>query len=375
MKLFWTLLSLLKYPVLVVLICALSGYLFHQYDPVFGGMPDNESTRRISQSKNFVDGVFVNLTPTQVSTRSSNSKSALLNWVFPPEGKNPDKPLPSRRLIKDSLVEGSFVWLGHSTILMKTSDVVIMTDPVFNHASPVPLIGNSFAMQHKNTIKDLPAIDAVVISHDHYDHLDYQAIKELSKRVENFFVPLGIKAHLQRWGINESKISELDWYESELYRGVKLTLTPSRHFSGRKLDNQNATLWGSWMIESSTLKAYFSGDGGYSETFKQIGHQYGPFDIAFMENGAYNLDWSQIHMLPEEAVQASIDINAKVLFPIHWGKFDLALHPWDEPAIRITEEANKRGVSLATPLIGEVFDLSAVPEKRWWVPLRAEIGG
>lgn len=350
MKLLWTLLGLLKYLVLVILFCTATGYLFYQYAPVFGGQPDNKSIKRISQSKNFVDGVFVNLAPTQVSTRTENSKSALQDWVFPPDGKNPKKPLPSQRLNKDSLVEGSFVWLGHSTILMKTNGVVIMTDPVFNRASPIPLIANSFAMQYKNTIEDLPVIDAVVISHDHYDHLDYMAIRKLSQRVDQFFVPLGIKAHLQRWGINESKISELDWYESELYLGVKLTLTPSRHFSGRKFNNQNSTLWGSWVIESETLRTYFSGDGGYSNTFKQIGDRYGPFDIAFMENGAYNSDWAQIHMLPEEAVQASIDLNAKVLFPIHWGKFDLSLHPWDEPAIRITKEANKRNVSLATPL-------------------------
>ena len=374
MKLFWPLFSLLKYLVFVVLICVVAGYLFHQFSPVFGGIPDNDSGKRISQSNNFVDGIFVNLEPTQVSTPTANSKNVLLDWIIPPKGKNPNKPLPSARLDKSSLVEGSFVWLGHSTIVMKTSNVVIMTDPIFNRASPVPLIGNSFSMQNTNTIDDLPAIDAVVISHDHYDHLDYPAIKELSLRVDHFFVPLGIKAHLQRWGIDESKISELDWHESEQYRGIQLTLTPSRHFSGRKLNNRNSTLWGSWVIESKTLKVYFSGDSGYSDTFKRIGQQYGPFDIAFIENGAYNPDWSQIHMLPEEAVQASIDLNAKVLFPIHWGKFDLALHPWDEPAIRITVEANKLKVTLATPLNGEAFNLNSLPEKRWWVPFRAITG-
>ena len=353
----------------------MAGYLFYQFAPVFGGLPDNASAKRFSQSKNFADGNFVNLMPTQVNTRTENSKSVLLDWVFPPQGKNPSSPLPSKRLEKSSLTEGSFVWLGHSTIVMKTNNVVIMTDPVFNRASPIPLIANSFAMQNSNTIDDLPAIDVVVISHDHYDHLDYQAIKELSKQVGHFFVPLGIKAHLQLWGIAESKISELDWYQSELYRGIELTLTPSRHFSGRRLDNQNSTLWGSWVIVSKTLNAYFSGDGGYSDTFRLIGQQYGPFDIAFIENGAYNSDWAQIHMLPEQAVQASIDLQANVLFPIHWGKFDLSLHPWDEPAIRITEEANKRNVSLATPLIGEVFNLQVLPEKRWWVPLRSAMGG
>jgi L-ascorbate metabolism protein UlaG (beta-lactamase superfamily) len=255
---------------------------------------------------------------------------------------------------------------------MKTSGVVIMTDPVFNRASPVVLIGNPFSLQNPIAIDDLPTVDAVIISHDHYDHLDYQAITDLSERVDRFFVPLGVKAHLQRWGVNGERISELDWYESELYRGLKLTLAPARHFSGRRFSNRNETLWGSWVIDSKTLSAYFSGDGGYSETFKTIGEKYGPFDIAFMENGAYNLNWANIHMMPEQTVQASIDLNARVLFPIHWSKFDLSVHPWDEPAIRITAEAKRRDVTVATPLIGEVFDLEKLPQVHWWEALRTE---
>jgi L-ascorbate metabolism protein UlaG (beta-lactamase superfamily) len=258
---------------------------------------------------------------------------------------------------------------------MKTSGVVIMTDPVFNRASPVVLIGNPFSLQNPIAIDDLPTVDAVIISHDHYDHLDYQAIKDLSERVDRFFVPLGVKAHLQRWGVNGERISELDWYESEFYRGVKLTLAPARHFSGRRFSNRNETLWGSWVIDSKTLKAYFSGDGGYSETFKIIGEKYGPFDIAFMENGAYNLNWANIHMMPEQTVQASIDLNARVLFPIHWSKFDLSVHPWDEPAIRITAEAKRRDVTVATPLIGEVFDLEHLPQAHWWEALRTQVDG
>ena len=155
-----------------------------------------------------------------------------------------------------------------------------------------------------------------------------------------------------------------------LYRGVELTFTPSRHFSGRGLDDQYSTLWGSWVIKSKNLNMYFSGDGGYSETFKYLGDKFGPFDIAFMENGAYNLDWRQIHMLPEQTVQASIDLRAKVLFPIHWGKFSLALHPWDEPVIRLAKEVGDRNVTIATPMIGEVFGLDKLPDSSWWQPLR-----
>jgi L-ascorbate metabolism protein UlaG (beta-lactamase superfamily) len=375
MEILQNLLVALKYLLYAAVVLSLLVWLFLNYAPAFGGKPDEDSTQRMAHSKNFRAGKFSNLVSTQVSTSSGKSKISIFDWVFPPDGKNPAKPLPSESFDRNSFTEGKFVWLGHSTLLMKTSGVVIMTDPVFNRASPVVLIGNPFSLQNPIAIDDLPAVDAVIISHDHYDHLDYQAIKDLSERVDRFFVPLGVKAHLQRWGVNGERISELDWYESELYRGLKLTLAPARHFSGRRFSNRNETLWGSWVVDSKTLKAYFSGDGGYSETFKIIGDKYGPFDIAFMENGAYNLNWANIHMMPEQTVQASIDLNARVLFPIHWSKFDLSIHPWDEPAIRITAEAKRRNVTVATPLIGEVFDLEKLPQAHWWEALRAKVDG
>ena len=363
----------LKYFGYTVILCVVVSVLFVLYAPVFGGSQSPESLERIKHSRNFVEDKFVNQLATSVSARSPNTKTSIMDWVFQQDDKNPTEPLPSRLFDPDILTEGKFVWLGHSTLLMKINSVVIMTDPVFNRASPVPVIGSPFAVQNLISIDDLPAVDAVIISHDHYDHLDYQAIKVLLKRVDHFFVPLGVKAHLERWGVASTNISELDWYESEVYHGVRLTLAPARHFSGRGLWDRNSTLWGSWIISSKTLNVYFSGDSGYSDTFRTIGQRYGPFDIAFLENGAYNLDWAQIHMMPEEVVQASIDLNARVLFPIHWSKFDLALHPWDEPAIRLTKEARNRNVAVATPLIGEAFDVHNYPDRRWWESLRAEI--
>ena len=363
----------LKYFGYTVILCVVVSVLFVLYAPVFGGSQSPESLQRIKHSRNFVEDKFVNQLATSVSTRSPSTKTSIMDWVFQQDDKNPTEPLPSRFLHPDIFTEGKFVWLGHSTLLMKINSVVIMTDPVFNRASPVPVIGSPFAVQNLISIDDLPAVDAVIISHDHYDHLDYQAIKVLLKRVDHFFVPLGVKAHLERWGVASTNISELDWYESEVYRGVRLTLAPARHFSGRGLWDRNSTLWGSWIISSKTLNVYFSGDSGYSDTFKTIGQRYGPFDIAFLENGAYNLDWAQIHMMPEEVVQASIDLNARVLFPIHWSKFDLALHPWDEPAIRLTKEARNRAVAVATPLIGETFDVNNYPKTQWRELLRAEI--
>ncbi|MDP6961592.1 MAG: MBL fold metallo-hydrolase [Dehalococcoidia bacterium] len=363
----------LKYLGYTVILCVVISVLFVLYAPVFGGSQSTESLQRINNSRNFVEGKFANEMATSVSTRSQDRKSSIMDWVFQQDNKNPTKPLPSRPFNSSMLTEGKFAWLGHSTLIMKTNSVVMMTDPVFHRASPVPVIGNPFPVQHPISINDLPAVDAVIISHDHYDHLDHQAIRILSKRVDHFFVPLGVRAHLERWGVDSENITELDWYESKVYRGVRLTLAPARHFSGRGLWDRDSTLWGSWIISSNSLNVYFSGDSGYSDTFKTIGQRYGPFDIAFLENGAYNLDWAQIHLMPEETVQASIDLNARLLFPIHWSKFDLALHPWDEPAIRLTQEAKVRNVTVASPLIGEVFDIGNYPETRWWESLRAEI--
>ncbi len=363
----------IKYFGYTVILCVVVSVLFVLYAPVFGGSQSMESLQRINNSRNFVEGKFANQMATSVSTRSPDRKSSIMDWVFQQDDKNPTKPLPSRLFNSSRLTEGKFAWLGHSTLLMKTNSVVMMTDPVFHRASPVPVIGNPFPVQHPISINDLPAVDAVIISHDHYDHLDHQAIRILSKRVDHFFVPLGVRAHLERWGVDSKNITELDWYESEVYRGVRLTLAPARHFSGRGLWDRDSTLWGSWIISSDSLNVYFSGDSGYSDTFKIIGQRYGPFDIAFLENGAYNLDWAQIHLMPEETVQASIDLKARLLFPIHWSKFDLALHPWDEPAIRLTREATIRNVTVASPLIGEVFDVRNYPETRWWESLRAEI--
>lgn len=267
---------------------------------------------------------------------------------------------------KAAFKNGDFVWFGHSTVLMKTDSVTVLADPVFYNASPVPMTVKPFPMQTVHTIDDLPEIDVVIISHDHYDHLDYKAIQELDEKVSRFLVPLGVKAHLLHWGVNAEKITEMDWYENTQYQSVEFVFTPSRHFSGRGITNRSSTLWGSWVVNSSSANIFFSGDSGYFDEFKKIGERYGPFDIAFVEDGAYSVNWSQIHLMPEESVQVGIDLGTKVYFPIHWGKFDLSTHVWTEPIERAKKEAEKHNLSVATPIIGEVFTATDYSKSTWW---------
>jgi len=374
MPIIFYILTGIKYLFCILIILSFLIFIFLNFSPVFGASPDKNSKIIIENSKNFIAGKFLNLKSDYKNTSSFSDSSVknttLMSLLSPPKDKNPIAPLPTIQFQGDTLTEGKFVWLGHSTLLMNIEGLIVMTDPVFNRASPVPIFGKPFAYEQPINIGDLPKVDVVIISHDHYDHLDAKAIKDLSQSVDRFLVPLGVKAHLERWGVDANRINELDWHDSEDYKNIKFTLTPAQHFSGRGLTNRNSTLWGSWIVSSERIRAYFSGDGGYSETFKELGERYGPFDIAFIENGAYNTDWSQVHMFPHETVQANIDLKSNVLFPIHWSKFDLAFHPWDEPIIRITKEAKKRNINIATPMIGEVFDLTNLPKNPWWEALR-----
>ena len=374
LEIFYNIPGLVKYLIYALFIFIFLIYSFLNFSPVFGASPNARSKSAIEDSENFVNGRFQNIESdydnSSSFSNSSENGSTIMSFLSPPEGKNPLTAIPTLKFQGDSLTAGKFVWLGHSTLLMNTAGLIVMTDPVFNRASPLPIFGKPYAYENPTRIDDLPKINVVTISHDHYDHLDSAAIKDLAEIVDRFYVPLGVKAHLEKWGVDANKISELDWHDSENYKNVEFTLTPAQHFSGRAPGKGNSTLWGSWIISSEQVKVYFSGDGGYSETFKALGEQYGPFDIAFIENGAYNAQWSKVHMFPNETVQASIDLKANILFPIHWSKFDLSIHPWDEPIIRTTKEAAKKNVNLASPLIGEVFDLSYLPKNLWWEALR-----
>ncbi|WP_182026624.1 MBL fold metallo-hydrolase [Vibrio rotiferianus] len=258
--------------------------------------------------------------------------------------------------------------LGHSSVLMKLDGKLVMTDPVFSErASPVQWVGPKRFHQTPITLQDLPNIDVVVISHDHYDHLDKASIKELGGKVGIFLVPLKVGQLLVSWGVPKEKVIELDWWESHSVDGIEYTLTPTQHFSGRGLTDRDATLWGSWVINAQQHKVFFSGDSGYFNGFKEIGEKYGPFDFTMIETGAYNDLWSDIHMFPEQSVQAHIDVQGKVMMPIHNSTFDLSMHDWNEPMQRALDISEERGVTLVSPEIGQRLAIAEPqPAKAWW---------
>lgn len=280
-----------------------------------------------------------------------------------------DVPLKTiTRADLDSSKEDAIFRLGHSTILMRLNEEYVLVDPVFSErASPVQWAGPKRFHPTPITIEELPNIRAVIISHDHYDHLDKNAIKKLSGKVDNFVTPLKVGDYLIEWGVDASRVTQLDWWESKDIDSLKLIATPAQHFSGRGLFDRDETLWASWVIQTEKRNLFFSGDGGYFSGFKEIGEQFGPFDVTMIETGAYNELWSEIHMSPEESMQAHIDLKGKAMMPIHNGTFDLSLHDWFEPFERISALAKQNNVELLTPTFGDAVTLSdPVSELAWW---------
>lgn len=368
-----TVLRILSWTLLGLLLPAVIGLVYLFFAPTFGGTPDAASRARIERSPHFNGSVFVNSPPMQW-TGDHRKKPSILKWLAsvlnPPAGKQPGEPLPTVAIDARAIVDGSVTWLGHATVLVRIGGRTLLFDPVFHRASPVFFAGRAFAMTHSPQIAALPPIDAVLISHDHYDHLDHRAIRKLDATTRHFYVPLGVKAHLQRWGIADGKITELDWHESVHLGDVHLTFTPARHYGGRRLGNRNSTLWGSWVVQAPELRLFFSGDGGYGPEFARIGERFGPFDLVCIENGAYDRRWAQVHLQPEEAVQAALDLRAHTVLPIHWGKFDLAYHPWREPMERFTAAARNTTLRVASPKIGQTFTLQTLPQTPWWEEVR-----
>ena len=337
----------------------------------FGGLLMALSIFSICQPKEAAAQKFYN-TEFEYKTNFNNIWQILKEYITvkraapAPPVALPVKPLSFAEI--QAAKDNSAAKLGHSSVLMKVNEQIILIDPVFSErASPVQWAGPKRFHQAPIELADIPAVDVVLISHDHYDHLDKGSIKQLKDKVKHFVVPLRVGNYLREWGVSDSQITELDWWQSTKLNGVEYIATPTQHFSGRGLLDRDETLWASWVIRSSDINVYFSGDSGYFSGFKEIGEKYGPFDLTFVETGAYNHLWSEIHMLPEESMQAHIDLKGKVMMPIHNATFDLALHDWDEPLERITELAKQQQVELSTPVFGELFELEQpISSVRWW---------
>jgi L-ascorbate metabolism protein UlaG (beta-lactamase superfamily) len=363
-----------------VLLAGLFGVFFHLSGcEQFGALPSGDRYLQIQKSENYnlAEEKFVNLEQDSVLTgpgfwdnpgESWNNNFFFNNNQTRPEGLLPESktPLPADFHVSSDNIK--FVWLGHSTILASIDGKVVLFDPIFsNAASPVSLVVKRFQPPVID-LASLPEIDIVVISHDHYDHLDMETIKQLHDRDISFVVPLGLGAHLEHWGVSAQKITELDWWEETEIDGLKLICTPSQHFSGRRGPyKEKRSLWASWLIKSPSQSVYFSGDSGYADHYRQIGERYGSVDLVFMDSGQYNARWRHVHNMPEEAVQAVLDMDGQLLVPIHWGMFTLSMHDWFEPPVRVLAEAARLDVRVLTPLLGQLVDVSDMPENdEWW---------
>ena len=350
--------------------------IFFKTAPQIGGKITGERLNRVQKAANYSEGVFFNTIETKMDMSFKDMRQTLAHYLFADKSdKSPKKPIATVPFSADLFDETNdstvaVTWFGHSTILIKIDGLTLLMDPILTgkRASMFSFMGPSrFRYREHIKIEQLPKIDAVIISHDHYDHLDYPTIVKLRDKVDRFYMPLGIGAHFEKWGVSAESIFELEWWDEIELNGLKLALTPTRHFSGRALTDRFKTLWGSWAVIGKNKKLYFSGDSGYFPGFKDIGEKYGPFDLTFMECGAYNEAWSEIHMFPEQTAQAHLDVKGKLLMPIHWGKFDLALHPWKESVNRLAKKAEEEQISLFTPEVGKTILLNdGVDLDRWW---------
>jgi len=355
----------------LVVILSITVTLVLNLSPKFGQSPSEEQKLEYAQQGHYQKGKFINQIPTVLEIHWGG----LFEKIF--------TKTPNRRPTKDIVVERvdpallerpaqqtELIWFGHSAFLLRMDGKNILLDPMLGqYSAPYPGLGpKRYYDQLPIEIEELPYIDAVIFSHDHYDHLDHGSVLRLKDKVGKFYVPLGLGNHLRLWGVPDANIVELNWWDETEFEGIQLVCAPARHFSGRGLMDRNTTLWCSWVIKGDSNSIYFSGDSGYGPHFKKIGDKYGPFDISLMECGQYNVDWQVIHMMPEETAQAALDTKSKAVMPIHWGAFTLAFHDWDDPPIRIIKKALELKVAVATPKIGEVMRVGSAsyPKGAWW---------
>ena len=358
---------------LLVLLVAAGGVAWLAAREALGGRVEGDRLANVERSPHWRDGRFRNR---RVRVDGPFVRT-LRTFLF---GGSPDRtpttPVPTvRRTAADFGTPPAsglrVTWLGHSTTLIEIDGQRVLTDPMWSaRASPLGFLGPTRFFAPPLPLAELPPIDVVVISHDHYDHLDMATVRALSARGTRFAVPLGLGAHLQTWGVPADSILELDWWDAVAVGGLTLTATPSRHFSGRGLTDAYRTLWAGWSIAGPAHRVWYSGDTALDDTMREVGARLGPFDLTLIEVGEYDALWSDVHLGPEQAVRTHRLVGGRVLLPVHWATFDLALHGWTEPIERVLVAAAAEGVRVATPRPGESVEPAALgATRRWWPTL------
>ncbi|GBF49927.1 Zn-dependent hydrolase [Leptospira ryugenii] len=351
----------------------------------FGKDPHGDHLEKIKKSTHYDPerDQFVNRRPDVLEKmrEEQNFFSLLTKFLFGGgKERRPKERLPEIKPDLKEFVKPSehikFIWFGHSTFIVNIQGKILLFDPVFSgSAAPFSFMVKRF-QDAVVSLEELPNVDYILISHDHYDHLDLETIEFFKQKQTKFITPLGVSSHLKDWGIAEDRLLELDWWQStDSVDGLKIVCTPSQHFSGRRGMNGNHTLWASWTVLGKTERFYFSGDSGYDTHFKEIGNAYGPFTLTFLENGQYNPMWRAVHSMPEETAQAHLDLKGEKLVPVHWGMFDLSLHNWYEPAEELEKYAKEKNIDLLTPKFGQMVS-SQTPNawERWWKSLMGTDG-
>ncbi|RYY44129.1 MAG: MBL fold metallo-hydrolase [Chitinophagaceae bacterium] len=353
---------------LVLVVAAWSFFRQRQ----FGRLPRGERLSNIRKSVNYRNGSFQNQHHTPQLSEGASYTAVLAEFLFKKKARTrPLEPLPTIKTDLHQLAarENVLIWFGHSSYFIQVDGKKILVDPVFSGAaSPLPMGTRAFAGSDIYKAADIPQIDYLFISHDHWDHLDYKTMLQLRSKISNVICPLGVGEHLERWGFNPASIIEKDWYDQfPLAAGFEVTVTPARHFGGRTL-KRNSSLWASYVLKTPSLKIFIGGDSGYDTHFAEIGKQHGPFDLAILENGQYDKSWRYIHLLPEEFLAAAKDLRARKILPVHSSKFSLGNHAWDEPLSLVSENNKAEKLQVITPMIGELVHIASETQQftRWW---------